>query len=99
MTFEDKTITCVECGATFTFSANEQEFHTSKGYQNDPKRCPASRQNARRSRGGNRESRAAREMFDITCAECGSQSQVPFQPRSDRPVYCSSCYSKIRIPG
>ena len=41
--FEDKTLTCRECGAEFTFSASEQEFYASKGFQNQPSRCPACR--------------------------------------------------------
>jgi hypothetical protein len=23
-------------------------------------------------------------------------TEVPFQPRGDRPVYCSNCYNKIK---
>jgi CxxC-x17-CxxC domain-containing protein len=34
-----------------------------------------------------------RTMYPITCAQCGKQADVPFQPRGDRPVYCSDCYS------
>jgi CxxC-x17-CxxC domain-containing protein len=36
-------------------------------------------------------------MFPAVCAECGVNTQVPFQPRQDRPVYCSECYSKVRL--
>ena len=39
MGFEEKTLTCVDCGADFTFSAEEQEFYQSKGFENEPKRC------------------------------------------------------------
>jgi CxxC-x17-CxxC domain-containing protein len=31
-------------------------------------------------------------MFTVTCSACGKEAQVPFQPRGDRPVYCSDCY-------
>jgi CxxC-x17-CxxC domain-containing protein len=31
-------------------------------------------------------------MFTATCANCGKDAQVPFQPRGDRPVYCSDCF-------
>ena len=48
MSFQDKSIQCSDCGATFTFSAEEQEFFQSKGYTNEPKRCPSCRQ-ARKS--------------------------------------------------
>ncbi len=38
--------------------------------------------------GGRRE----REMFSVTCSACGNEAQVPFQPRGDKPVYCSDCF-------
>jgi CxxC-x17-CxxC domain-containing protein len=31
-------------------------------------------------------------MFPAVCAQCGKDTQVPFQPRGDKPVYCSDCY-------
>ena len=37
--FEDKTLTCVDCGKEFVFTAGEQEFYAEKEYQNEPKRC------------------------------------------------------------
>jgi CxxC-x17-CxxC domain-containing protein len=42
--------------------------------------------------------RVPRQMHPATCAECGEMTEVPFVPRGDRPVYCSSCYNKIRAP-
>jgi CxxC-x17-CxxC domain-containing protein len=36
--------------------------------------------------------RAERPRFDITCAECGTQSQVPFKPLEGRQVFCQACY-------
>ena len=39
MTFQDKTLRCSDCGATFTFTSGEQEFFQSKGFTNEPKRC------------------------------------------------------------
>jgi CxxC-x17-CxxC domain-containing protein len=35
-------------------------------------------------------------MHDVICAECGVETQVPFLPRNDRPVYCSDCFDKVR---
>ena len=37
---------------------------------------------------------APRQMYPAKCATCGKDTQVPFQPRGDRPVYCSDCYRK-----
>ena len=54
MTFQGKSIQCSDCKATFTFSAGEQEFFQSKGFTNEPKRCPSCRRinRARRSESG-----------------------------------------------
>ena len=95
MAFEDKTLTCADCGATFTFSASEQEFFQSKGYTNEPKRCPACRQNRKSERMGGGGGRP-RQMFSAVCAECGKETEVPFEPREGRPVYCSECFNKMR---
>ena len=38
--------------------------------------------------------RGPREMHDVTCSECGAQTQVPFKPAEGRPVYCKDCYMK-----
>ena len=43
MSFGDKSIQCSDCGTTFTFTAGEQEFFASKGFTNEPKRCPQCR--------------------------------------------------------
>ena len=96
MSFQDKSIQCAECGATFTFSASEQEVYQSKGYTNEPKRCPSCRQVRKSERGGGASYGAPRQMYPATCAECGKATEVPFQPRGDKPVYCNDCYRKIR---
>jgi len=89
MALEDKTLTCAECGKSFIFTIGEQEFYESKGLQNEPKRCPDCRVNRKQTRGSGR----PRQMFKATCARCGSECEVPFEPRQERPVYCSNCYA------
>jgi len=96
MSFEDKQLTCSDCGKEFTFSAQDQEFFQEKGYTNEPKRCPECRQARKSERRGNSSYGAPRQMFPATCAECGKETEVPFEPRGDRPVYCSDCYRKMR---
>lgn len=97
--FQDKTLTCRECGAEFIFTASEQEFYESKGFTNEPGRCPQCRA-ARRQRNNNgggydrRGGRTQREMFPAICAACGVETEVPFRPSGDRPVYCRDCFSK-----
>ena len=96
MSFQDKSLQCSDCGNTFTFSVEDQEFFQSKGYTNEPKRCPECRQARKLERYGNSSYGTTRQMFPATCAECGKSTEVPFQPRGDKPVYCSDCYRKIR---
>ena len=97
MSYEDRTLTCQDCGQSFTFSADDQAYHAEKGYSNEPKRCDSCRQARRSERGdggGGGYSSSRREMHPAVCAQCGKDTQVPFQPRGDRPVYCSDCFSK-----
>jgi CxxC-x17-CxxC domain-containing protein len=116
MTYAERNLTCVQCGNDFTFSAEDQEFHAGRGYQ-DPKRCPSCRSERRNSQGGGGGGsygggggsygggggsygggggggydRPQRQMFAATCAQCGKEAMVPFEPRGDKPVYCSDCY-------
>ncbi|GAC1446032.1 MAG: zinc-ribbon domain containing protein [Chloroflexota bacterium] len=101
MNYTDRSLTCVQCGNDFTFSADDQQFHAERGYQ-DPKRCPSCRAERRGSQGGGGGyggggggggyDRGQRQMFSATCARCGKEAQVPFEPRGDKPVYCSDCF-------
>ncbi len=102
---QDKTLTCRDCGNSFVFTASEQEFYAGKGFTNEPGRCPECRAARKASRGGGSYSgggygggyeRRERKMFPAVCAQCGKDTQVPFEPRSDRPVYCSDCFESQR---
>ncbi|MDD3347512.1 zinc-ribbon domain containing protein [Oscillibacter sp.] len=89
--YQDKTLVCKDCGQEFVFTTGEQEFYAEKGFTNEPQRCKACRGNRKQnSRGDSGE----RQMYDAVCAECGKTCKVPFQPRNDRPVYCSDCFSR-----
>ena len=90
MMYEDKTLTCKECGKEFVFTAGEQEFYAEKGFENEPQRCKDCRDKRKASM------KAPREMHKAICAACGAECQVPFVPRDDRPVYCSECFSKMK---
>jgi len=113
----DKTLTCRDCGASFTFTEGEQDFYNQKGYS-EPTRCPdcrAAKKAARQSggggygdsygssyggggggySGGGGYGRSERTMTKVVCANCGKDTEVPFVPRGDKPVYCSDCYSQM----
>ncbi len=91
--YTDKTLTCRDCGVDFIFSGSEQAFFAEKGFTNEPGRCPACRANKRSAQGGG--SRGGdRQMYEVICDGCGATTQVPFQPRGDKPVYCRECYQR-----
>ena len=99
MAFQDRDLTCVECNQSFVFTADDQQYHADKGYTNEPKRCPSCRQARRANRGfdgggfgGGGFGGGRREMHPAVCAECGKDTEVPFRPTGERPVYCSDCY-------
>ena len=139
MSFSDKTLTCRDCGRPFEFTGGEQEFYASRGFTNEPSRCPECRAARKASggagnsggqsntrdnssysdggygnsggysgggrssdrgsssdRGGYGGSREQRQMYTATCSSCGKDAQVPFQPTSGKPVYCSDCFATQR---
>ena len=111
--FDDKTLTCRDCGAAFVFTSGEQEFYQSRGLTNEPGRCPECRA-ARKSQrgggggggyssgsygGGGGYDRQPRQMYSATCAQCGQEALLPFEPRTEKPVYCSDCFQSPRSSG
>lgn len=40
-----------------------------------------------------------RQLYNVKCSDCGKETQVPFKPSGDRPVYCRDCYMKKRGEG
>ncbi len=95
MSFSDITLTCKDCGNPFVFTAGEQEFYQQRGLMNQPGRCSDCRA-ARKTSGGGSSYGGEREFFTATCSSCGKEARVPFQPRGDKPVYCSSCFETRR---
>lgn len=104
MSFSDTQLTCRDCSQPFVWTAGEQEFYQQRGLTNAPVRCKSCRQ-ARRansdggSGGGGYNSGGERQMFEATCSGCGGAARVPFQPRGDKPVYCSNCFAQQRGSG
>ena len=107
MQYADKALSCRDCGTTFTFSAGEQEFYASRGFDNVPSRCPTCRAARKAERGsgsfggsasGGYGGGSRREFFTAPCAQCGREARLPFQPRGDKPVYCSDCFETQRGP-
>ena len=109
--FNDKTLTCRDCGQHFVFTAGEQVFYQSRGLTNEPGRCPDCRRARKAQRqGGGYDSgsysaggyssssygRGERQLYSATCAQCGQEALLPFEPRTDKAVYCSDCFQAQR---
>jgi CxxC-x17-CxxC domain-containing protein len=114
LSYADKVLNCRDCGQDFVFSAGEQEFHASKGFTNEPSRCQDCRAARKSERGGSSGGygsgggyggggggygRQERQMYSATCSTCGQEARVPFQPRGDKPVYCSNCFTPRQSGG
>ena len=41
-------------------------------------------------------SSGSRQMYPAVCSACGKETEVPFQPRTDKPVYCRDCFRERR---
>lgn len=85
MAFEDKNLTCKDCSKEFVWSAGEQQFYADKGLQNPPGRC----QDCRKQ---HKDKTANRQMYKITCKNCGQEGEVPFEPRNPDDVLCGECF-------
>ncbi len=93
--FTEQMLACSDCNVQFPFTVGEQEFYAEKGFTNAPRRCKSCRSAAKAPReGGSFGGGAARQMYDVTCDQCGTQTQVPFKPNGAKPVYCRDCFRK-----
>jgi len=88
--FEDKSLSCCDCGKQFNFSAGEQEFFAAKNLKNEPRRCPDCRLMLRTMRNG----QPVEGVTEATCANCGVSTRVPFVPKGYRPVLCTVCFQR-----
>ena len=92
MEYQDKSLTCVDCGAEFVWMAGEQMFFTDKQFKNEPKRCKACK-TKRVSRPAGPSGRERVETT-TTCSACGKETTVPFKPTQGRPVLCKECFQQ-----
>jgi CxxC-x17-CxxC domain-containing protein len=97
MEFQDKVLTCIDCGAQFIFTAGEQLFFFDKQFKNEPKRCKACKSKRvavlNSSPPPMREpARFSRVETRATCSQCGKETTVPFKPTQGRPIFCRECF-------
>ncbi len=95
--YNDKNLTCADCGQEFVFTASEQDFYAQRGFT-EPRRCPscrASRKAARNSDGGGYSSGAGYSSGG------GGYSSGGYSDRGPREMFsatCSSCGKEAQVP-
>jgi len=65
----------------------KSKYSDRKKSERNPKRQNESSRSFRNSRDDSRG-----ESTTVTCSDCGTECQVPFVPRTNKPVYCSDCF-------
>ena len=103
---ESATVTCADCGdeceVPFVPRSNKPVYCNDcfrESRREDLGDDRYSRNDRRESRRDDRFSRSRKESAFVTCADCGDECEVPFVPKTDRPVYCSDCFKKNKPQG
>ncbi len=92
MIMSDKLV-CRACGNEFMFEVDEKLLYEKMGFANMPGRCKV-------CRGSDKALKVAvkpeKETYSAICDECGRETQLPFKPKGDKPVYCKACFTARR---
>ena len=101
--YNDKNLTCADCGQEFVFTASEQDFYSQRGFT-EPRRCPscrASRKAARNSEGGSSySSGGGYGSGGGYSSGAGSYGGGGYDrgPREMFSATCSSCGKEAQVP-
>jgi len=100
MEFQDKALTCMDCGNDFVFTAGEQLFFHDKQFKNEPKRCKFCKAKRAAIFGAN--GQTATPVYNkvetrTVCSACNKETTVPFRPTQGRPVLCRECFQQGRV--
>ncbi len=99
MSYQDKTITCVDCGTPFVFTANEQAFYADRGFTNEPKRCPSCRQSRKAQRSTGSSYGGGYSSGDSSYSSGGYSGGSSYGgQREMHVVTCSNCGGEARVP-
>lgn len=103
--YADRTISCLDCGQEFSFTAGEQEFYAQRGFTEPPKRCPSCRA-ARKSQrqggaydgaGGN----GGNGSYGGYSSMAGDAYGAPYRERREREMFeatCADCGKTATVP-
>ena len=100
MEFQDKVLTCMDCGTDFVFTAGEQLFFHDKQFKNEPKRCKYCKAKRAATFGPTAPGTAPaynKVETRTICSHCNKDTTVPFRPTQGRPVLCRECFQQGRV--
>ncbi|MGC8634706.1 MAG: CxxC-x17-CxxC domain-containing protein [Candidatus Limnocylindrales bacterium] len=109
--YQDKVLTCADCGQQFVFSASEQQFYADRQFS-EPRRCPSCRASRKASRGsgsysggGGSYSGGSSYSSGYTSGSIGSHNGGSGYsgggsraPREMFPAVCSDCGRETMVP-
>ena len=98
MEFQDKHLTCVDCGTEFIWTAGEQTVLRGQELQERAEALQGVQGQACQSSG---RVRGMRERVETAtnCSACGKETTVPFKPTQGRPVFCKECFQQRKFAG
>ncbi|MDB5058371.1 MAG: hypothetical protein JWO59_1843 [Chloroflexi bacterium] len=95
--YQDRELTCRDCGNPFTFTVGEQEFYASKGLENSPRRCPECRRAAKSGRSDG-PSRGGYSSGGGGGGGYGSGGGYDRAPRQMTDAVCAQCGGPTQVP-
>jgi CxxC-x17-CxxC domain-containing protein len=106
MEFQDRQLTCQDCGQPFVFTAGEQEFYSRKGFKEEPKRCKPCREARRARRGGDADGPAGPrgepedDIGNRAPARGPREVREPARrgPRELHDAVCATCGATAQVP-
>lgn len=94
MPYEDKTIVCIDCGAEFVHSAQDQTRYAERGFSNEPKRCRDCREKRKAEGGGGGGGGGGRGHGPGGGGGGGSEHG----PKESFEVTCAACGAATTVP-
>lgn len=92
MAYQDQTLTCRDCGASFVFTARDQAFFAEKGFTNPPTRCRDCRQKKKEAAARQTALGEPKTLYKISCKNCGKVGEMAIEPRKPDDILCAECF-------
>ncbi|MBN1779449.1 MAG: type IV secretion system DNA-binding domain-containing protein [Candidatus Buchananbacteria bacterium] len=77
---------------------DEDDIDTTSGNQNQKNNQGQSSNRSNISNGGDdkKKKKKAKNTYKANCYECGQETEITFKPDGVRPIYCQTCFQKIK---